>query len=229
MHAGVRMPARALVDDAFALLARLLELADADHARGKFARLVDACTLTQHYTLSELRVVVVLGDRGPDALLRAGLATLAPFHEPTPIGEEIGVQPTPVAAGERLLRLEYTRKYIEWYGSILKGASRGGNGRVRKLAEARAKAVDNVVEKLSDSPDRAAAVVHSGVPQGNPPGWPPGNPQGQPLLTRASEISERSDLREIPEGDVHRKPPRSATPGLRLINGGADDAAEGGS
>lgn len=83
MSAPVRIEARAWGDIRFATLARLLGLADSDHALIKVARLWS--WQTEHYTADQPTYVVdadtiesVLGAGGPAALVRAKLATEVP-------------------------------------------------------------------------------------------------------------------------------------------------------
>jgi hypothetical protein len=236
-HAGYRTPARAITDDRFPAMAELLGLADADHARGKYERLIDICVQTQHYTVPEITVIGIFRDqRAAEVLVRVGLATAVKAHEPTPVGAELGLLPAPSARNEWLLRLEYTKTYIEWYGSILKGAAKGGRNRA---AKARGEAVDSPVNNLSthggESVDsttlRDLGHVPQGTPKGVPQGLPRGLPRGVPSDARASESETRSlhprldpELRNAEAAD--RKPARAATTtpalGLRVLEGGAE-------
>lgn len=204
-------------NDRFGLAAHVLELpGGAEQALVRYLRLLEVCALTQHYTLSPLRIETVFGAGGVDALVRVELARLVPAHLPTPWAEELGLRPTPLAEGEMPVRLEYAEKAIETYGRQIKAASAGGHARAAKYAR---KAVDNPEEKLSDAEPATSSAVHRRVPTGNPTGMLAGNPTGMPL-TRASEKRSDPDLRD-PEGAFDRKPARGA-PGLRLLEGGAE-------
>jgi hypothetical protein len=227
---NVLIKAKAFTDERFAMLAHYLGLDDADQALLRCARLWSVCAITQHYTLSQLRVVAVLGDRGVEALVRCELAELVPCHLPTQYAAACGTTPTPAGEGELVVRMRGTEKTIERQGRQILAASGGGKKRAKNYEQLRAAAaaaqqpVDNAVKKLSDSDPETFAVVHSRVPMGNPAGTPMGMPAAQLSDARASD-PRSPDLRD----QNQRRPARSATPGLRVINGGADDAAEGGS
>lgn len=220
MHVGVRMPAAAFSDDRFGALALLLGLADSDHARAKYERLLDVCTLTQHYTLSPLRVQAVLGEGGVEALVRAELGQLVSVHQPTKYAVELELLPTPAAVGEWLVRLEYAERQIEWYGQTLKGASRGGNEKARRSREARGEPVDNPEGNVSASrgivTDDPSRLSTAGVPQGNPQGTPHGVPQEVPSRARLRSEIPDPDLRD----QIQKRPMRA--PGLRVLEGGAE-------
>lgn len=86
------------------MLARKAGLADADHARGKMARLWRTCTIEQRHILSLEEVELVLGDRGPSALIASRL------------GEE--------ARGG--IRICGTKGRIEWLGKLKENGKKGG-------------------------------------------------------------------------------------------------------
>lgn len=204
-------------NDRFGVLAHVLELpGGAEQAVVRYLRLLEVCALTQHYTVSPMRVEVVFGRGGVDALVRAELAELVPMHQPTRWAEELGLRPTPAADGEWVVRLEYVTGAIEIYGRQIKAASAGGLARAKKYAQA---AVDKPEENLSETCERASTSVHRRVPTGTPTGMPAGNPTGMPSDAHASEKRSRSSDLQTEEAP-DRKPARGATPGLRVIAGG---------
>lgn len=112
MTAPVRIESRAWSDLRFATLARILGLADADHALIKVARLWS--WQTEHFKAESPTYVIdrdtiesVLGDRGPEALVRAKLAT------ETPDG----------------WRMHGTEGSIEWCNELAEKRSRAGQAR----------------------------------------------------------------------------------------------------
>jgi hypothetical protein len=103
------MPSVRIEDDAFGdlryeTLAQVAGLADADHARGKMARLWRQCTAERIYHLSETEVCAVLGPRGVDALIESRL------------GEQT----------DRGIRIRGTRGRIEWLEKLRKNGKKGG-------------------------------------------------------------------------------------------------------
>jgi hypothetical protein len=74
LHLNVEFSAVADEEGKFARLARLLGLADADHARGKCEHLWVACTRRGESELPQWLVEQVLGELGPEALVDAELA-----------------------------------------------------------------------------------------------------------------------------------------------------------
>lgn len=116
MAASVRLEDEAFSDVRFEVLAALCRLADADHARGKIAKLWRQCTAQGTYVLSEAMVRAVLGPDGPDALCQAEL-------------------------GERVdggIRMKGTVGRIEWLEKLRENSRKGGEAR-RSQEEARRK------------------------------------------------------------------------------------------
>jgi hypothetical protein len=238
-HVGVKVKAKALSDERFTVLAHVCGLADADHARGKILRLWDLCAATQHYTLSQLHIRAVLGERGVEGLLAAELGELVSSHLPTSWAVKFGLQPTTHAPGEWLVRMRGTEGSIERVGQRMHASSKGGEERARRAAEAKERSdggrftsrpagaaagataggasVDNPEENLSNTGNAGAPDGTRVVHNDQPPGWCGGNPSDQPShqpLTRASEIRTRSRSQREPEGNegnVGRKPARAAT------------------
>lgn len=73
---AIRIEEIAFGDDRYEDLAEFAKLADADHARGKMARLWRQCTLEGVYELDARTIDRVLGVGGSDALVRARLGEL---------------------------------------------------------------------------------------------------------------------------------------------------------
>lgn len=77
LHLNVEFSAVTDEEGKFARLAVLLGLADGDHARGKCEHLWLACTRRGESDLPQWLVEQVLGERGPEALIEAELASRA--------------------------------------------------------------------------------------------------------------------------------------------------------
>lgn len=77
LHLNVEFSAVTDEEGKFGRLAKLLGLADADHALGRCTHLWLACTRRGEAELPQWLVEQVLGDAGPDALVEAELATWA--------------------------------------------------------------------------------------------------------------------------------------------------------
>jgi uncharacterized phage protein (TIGR02220 family) len=76
MGASVRIEDEAFSDERYEDLATAAGLADADHARGKMARLWRQCTLEQRHVLPVATVQRILGERAVEALQVARLGEL---------------------------------------------------------------------------------------------------------------------------------------------------------
>ena len=100
-------------DIRYETLARSCGLADADHARGKMARIWRQCTTERRYVLSAEDVESVLGENGVDALERARL------------GEKV----------DGGIRIRGTKGRIEWLENIKKNAKKGGKAKAAKRQE----------------------------------------------------------------------------------------------
>lgn len=114
MGCNVNVDEFAFHDHRFETLAKLLDLADADHARGKVERLWLQCTREGRFTLAEHEILAVLGHSGVIAIISARL-------------------------GRRTrggIYLKGTRGRIEWYKNLLKNAKKGADA-TRKKAKAR--------------------------------------------------------------------------------------------
>lgn len=109
MAASVRIEDEAFCDVRYEILAKEAGLVDADHARGKMARIWRQCTQQGVYVLPPEIVRCILGDRGPEAIIKAGL------------GEEH-------SAG---IRIRGTAGRIEWIQELRKKASAGGRARAK--------------------------------------------------------------------------------------------------
>lgn len=131
--ASVRIEEAAFSDLRYERLARLAGLADADHARGKMAKLWRQCTIEQSYTLPADCVVDVLGAGGVDALVASKLG-----------------QP----AGDGFVRICGTAGRIEWLSTLNNSASKGGKARAAK-----AKRVAGRFTSQAAGDDSSALVV----------------------------------------------------------------------
>lgn len=112
MAVSVRIEDEAFADERYEDLAHHAGLADADHARGKMAKLWRQCTLEQTHQLENQMVLRVLGPNGIEALIRARLAD---------------------RAGDSHVRIRGTRGRIEWLQKLRENGQKGG--RPRKSAE----------------------------------------------------------------------------------------------
>ena len=110
MTVAVRIEGEAFSDLRYSVLAKLCQLADDDHARGKMARLWAHCTARASHTLPREVVAAVLGDSGPESLVSAGLG------EPSDDG----------------IRIRGTRGRIEWLAKLRKNARKGGRAKAAK-------------------------------------------------------------------------------------------------
>jgi hypothetical protein len=105
--AAVRIEGDAFSDLRYDVLAQRAGLADADHARGKMARLWAQCTAESRHVLTQEEVRAVLGDRGPESIVYARL------------GEEV----------EGGIRIRGTKGRIEWLAKLRKNGRKGGRPR----------------------------------------------------------------------------------------------------
>lgn len=111
MSVAVRIEASAFADERFVALARLAGLADADHARGKMARLWRQCTDHATYVLSVEIVESVLGANASDALVKSGLG----------------------AVHDDGIRICGTTGRIEWIEKLRKNGKKGGKAKAKHL------------------------------------------------------------------------------------------------
>lgn len=100
----------------FARLAKLLGLADADHARGKCEHLWMACTTRGEIDLPRWLIEQHLGERGPDALVMAELARWAGGR-----GD----------SDTRRLRMSGARKHCTWMAANSEQSSKAGKANAR--------------------------------------------------------------------------------------------------
>lgn len=107
MSASVRIEDEAFADQRYERLAVLAGLADADHARGKMAKIWRQCTIEKRYVLDELDIQVVFGKDGASHLISARLA------EQTDDG----------------YRIKGTAGRIEWLDDFRAQAENGGKAR----------------------------------------------------------------------------------------------------
>ena len=104
MAVSVRIEDEAFSDRRYDVLARELGLPDADCARGKMAAVWRQCTQEQTHVLRAEMLRVILGEKGPDALLISSLGVEA----------------------EGGIRIRGTRGRIEWLAKLRKNARNGG-------------------------------------------------------------------------------------------------------
>lgn len=108
--AAVRTESDAFGDVRYERLARLAGLADADHARGKMARLWRQCTMEKRYVLPAEDVIQVLGENAVVALTESRL------------GEQV----------EGGVRIRGTKGRIEWLDKLRKNGQKGGRPKKTK-------------------------------------------------------------------------------------------------
>jgi len=109
---SVRIEDEAFSDRRYDVLARILGLPDADCARGKMAAVWRQCTQQQTHILSAEMVREILGDNGPEALVKSTL------------GETV----------EGGIRIRGTKGRIEWLAKLRKSARKGGAARASQKA-----------------------------------------------------------------------------------------------
>lgn len=105
MAASVRIEDEAFSDERYEDLAQFAGLTDADHARGKMARIWRQCTIEGTHTIANHLVIRVLGTNGIDALVRSRL------------GEKIS---------ETHVRVRGTEGRIEWLKRLRENGNKGG-------------------------------------------------------------------------------------------------------
>lgn len=127
----------------FSHLAKLLGLADADHARGKCEHLWMACTTRGETDLPRWLVEQHLGERGPEALVEAELAKW---------GGGRGDSKT------RRLRISGARKHCTWMASNQEQSSKAG--------KVNAKTANRVMGKFAPKP---TIRNHPSDPDPDPP------------------------------------------------------------
>lgn len=110
MAAPVRIEDEAFSDERYVVLATACQLADADHARGKMARLWRQCTAQGVYVLPASVCNAVLGANGAAGLCESGLG------EPHEDG----------------IRIRGTRGRIEWLKKLRNNAKKGGKAKAAK-------------------------------------------------------------------------------------------------
>ena len=111
MAASVRIEDEAFADDRYARLAEEAGLEDADHARGKMARLWRQCTIEQTHILEVRDVTRVLGMNGVSAIVDARLGELV---------------------DDTHVRIRGTKGRIEWLAKLRKNGAKGGRPKKTK-------------------------------------------------------------------------------------------------
>jgi hypothetical protein len=111
VSAAVRIEGCAFADERFVTLARLAGLADADHARGKMARLWRQCT-DHHTEILPIEIIEsVLGSNACDVLVKSGL------------GEQT----------DHGFRIRGTSGRIEWLEKARRNGKKGGKARAKRM------------------------------------------------------------------------------------------------
>lgn len=173
MAASVRIDDGAFTDERFAVLAALCGLADADHARGKMARLWRQCTDKHVYSLSRPMIDVVLGPGGAQKLIDADL------------GEVDG----------ELVRVRGTDGRIEWLEEKRAGSVAGGKARAAKAKREGGRFSTNETEKPP------ADTSDAGSPGPGAASLAPGSTSPPASASVSSPVLERSAPR-APDGPV---------------------------
>lgn len=157
----------------FARLAKLLGLADADHARGKVEHLWMACTTRGETDLPQWLVEDKLGERGPEALVEVELARWARGR---------GDSKT------RRLYICGAKKHCIWLKRNQEQAPKGGETRARNASRSAGKFTSGVADEPTSplpSPFLALPSPDQDLGRGDAPASPPlpTEPPGPEALT----------------------------------------------
>lgn len=175
----------------FRRLAKLLGLADADHARGKCEHLWLACTRRGETDLPQWLVEEVLGERGPAALVDAELARWTSGR---------GDSKT------RRMRISGARKHCTWLASKTEQSSKGGKARASQASRVGGKFVQNPTSpnQPSDSDpisdpipeDQNLSLAHAIPPSTEPTPLPSTTPAQSFAERDLAKLRERGALAE---------------------------------
>jgi len=172
------MPSVRIEDDAFGdlrydTLAQVAGLADADHARGKMARLWRQCTAERIYILTEAEVCAVLGPRGVNAIIAARL------------GDQVS----------RGIRIRGTKGRIEWLANLRENGKKGG--RPRKASNETRQKPSGSGESNPPSPSPSPSPVSAPAPvQGSE--IAPAAPSSEP--DKPAQAKRRAEAKPTPPG-----------------------------
>lgn len=145
---AVRIENEAFGDKRFDALAKLCQLADAEHALGKMSLIWRECTDRHSYVLPETFICIVLGDNGPLAIEKSGL------------GERV----------EGGIRIRGTKGRIEWLKKLKKNASKGGKARASQMAAKRQARASQEPAKAQPSPSPLTLSITPSLTSQNPEG-----------------------------------------------------------
>ena len=152
MAASVRIEDEAFSDLRFEILATECGLADADHARGKMARLWRQCTVEHRHFLTPHEITQVLGENGVRGLVRSRLGTNT----------------------KKGIRIHGTKGRIEWLQTLRTNGKRFGHlgaehgkkgGRPKKPeSETPKEGSKNPLERVTENPPPAPAPATAPAP-----------------------------------------------------------------
>lgn len=172
------MPSVRIEDDAFGdlryeTLAQVAGLADADHARGKMARMWRQCTAERIYILTEAEVCAVLGPRGVSAIIAARL------------GDQVS----------RGIRIRGTKGRIEWLANLRENGKKGG--RPRKANKETRQKPSGFGESNPPSPSPSHSPVSAPAPvQGSE--IAPAAPSSEP--DKPAKAKRKAEAKPTPPG-----------------------------
>lgn len=177
LHLNVEFSAVADEKGKFGRLAKLLGLADADHARGKCEHLWVACTRRGEIDLPQWLVEQVLGENGPPALVEAELARWSSGR---------GDSKT------RRLRISGADKHCTWLLNKQEQTSKAGKVRASRASRTGGKFAKTSPAKTS--PSELSSELISGEEESLPPAHaipPSTEPTPVPSTTPAQSFADR--------------------------------------
>jgi hypothetical protein len=165
----------------FRRLAKLLGLADADHARGKCEHLWLACTRRGETDLPQWLVEEILGEGGPAALVDAELARWAGGR---------GDSKT------RRLRISGARKHCTWLASKSEQSSNAGKSNARTANRVGGKFAPKptIENHPSDPSSDPVPEDQNSLPHAIPPTLPEPEPTPVPAVSPPAPAPAREDI-----------------------------------
>jgi uncharacterized phage protein (TIGR02220 family) len=173
MAASVRIEDEAFADERYEDLALAAGLADADHARGKMARIWRQCTIENQHALPFETIRRILGERGIDALRTARLGDVLE---------------------DGRVRIRGTRGRIEWLEKLRKNGRKGGRPKITKCKPSGSAELNPPAP--APAPTRSkippipplGGVVDGSSDSGSKPRTKPRKPSGVSDLERATAL-----------------------------------------
>lgn len=221
LHLNVEFSAVTDDEGKFGRLATLLGLADADHALGRCLHLWLACTRRGESELPQWLVERVLGERGPEALVEAELASWAGGR-----GD----------SATRRMRIAGAEKHCLWMASdqVAKRGQSSKGGKIRAATASRAggrftsdspaQTSPSEISSESEIPDQNSLSLARAIPlpgDGGEPGLTPRHHATQQgaATPGQSASSAAGNVAEPPSGqapDLSDRPPSPGTLSPRL-------------